>query len=403
VTKSNPLGNVNRDLAVTQNRAPDNASLPVSFLFENEMSAEFQDAEDGKRRACFERSAVEDKNALIQAVDDARTELERLETAWIQALSIEEKKIIKVQKWKADRHLDECNRQLEHFHSKIQLGVLASKISSIERDVSDVKSWQTNLEQRQDSLEKKVEGETAARCRLESQVAQIAANQSILQQEHSALRMTVDAIDNRVRLQSLVFHGIDTSNSYAWLAKFLPATCLDAIDTINEIGLPNEHGVRTSILVWFVTIRDCQRAKDFLRSDEFCGSVHAGTSWHNDSSELQRVGRTRMIAAGNALSQRFPGIELRATFVRYPPGSGVKHMAQEFAASHISIDNILFNIEAAVQANPDYVPNPAAKVTHGGRTYNGQRLKNSGTERGNRSRRRRGPGSHSNAPPIYLR
>jgi hypothetical protein len=170
---------------------------------------------------------------------------------------------------------------------------------------------------------------------------------------------------------------------------------LDAIDTISVIGVPNDRGVRTSILVRFVTIRDCQRVEDFLRSDEFRESPHAGTSWHHDSSELLRVGRTRMIAVGDALAAAYPGIELRATFVRYPAESGMKHLAQEFANSHIVIDNTPFHIDAAIAANPDYVPNPAARIILGGRTFSGCRLKNRGAGRGNRGRGRgRGRGGH---------
>jgi hypothetical protein len=79
-----------------------------------------------------------------------------------------------------------------------------------------------------------------------------------------------------------------------------------------------------------------------------------------------------MNASGDALQQQFPGIELRATFVWFPAGTGAKYLTQDFASSHIAINGILFNIDQAVASNPDYVPNPAAKISYGGRTYSGQ-------------------------------
>ncbi len=354
---------------------------------------------DDERLAYAERRIIEE-NTLLKQVEDAKVKLERVEAEWLAAPD-GEKKPIKAQRWKAKRQLSECTRRLERFQSSVQIGELSTKVSIFEDDVTDVKARQAKVEDRQTTLEKQVAEERTARKNLEEKVDQLAKQQGILRQEHGDLRLTVDQIDNRVRLQSIVFHGVDTTNSYAFLAQFLPAAALDAIDVITEIGLPNDLGLRTSILVRFVTVRDCQRVEDFLRSDEFRGSAFAGTSWHHDSSELQRVGRTRMIAAGDALQQAYPGIELRATFVRFPPESGMKHFAQEFANSHIIINDVPFNIDSAVAANPEYISNPAAKVTLGGRTYNGVRLKNRGGGRSNRGRGR-GRGGGPSVQPTHV-
>ncbi len=359
---------------------------------------------DEERRAFAERRVIEEQEHL-KCVADAKAELDNLEDTYLEATSPREKKRLKKLKWKADRHLNECNQRLTRFQSTVQVGELTSKISHVENDVSEVKARQSNLESRQDDLDKKVAEESSIRKAemkiLEDQVAQLAAQQAVLYQEQGAMRKTVDQIDNRVRLQSLVFHGIDTSDPYQSLAKFLRPEMLAAIDVINVIGVPNDLGQRTSVLVRFVTIRDCQLTEDYLRSEQFRESPYAGTSWHHDSSELQRVGRTRMIACGDALAASFPSIELRATFIRFPPESGLKVFAQDFANSHVVINGTVFHVDAAVAANPDYVANPAAKVTHGGRTYTGVRQRNRGAGRGSNRGGRGGRGrGHGPSRPV---
>ncbi len=386
-------------------RALDGSGSGSSFFSTNdESSAYFSDEmdEDQQVRQAYLQQRASEEQALLQKAADAKVALEQLEAEWLAApdnVPPEQKKKFKAQRWKLARNIDDCNRSVERFQSSVQIGEFAAKVSVFENEVTDVKSRQSSLETRQSNLELTVAEERQQRRNLEDKVAQLAAQQAILFQEQGAMRKTVDLIDNRVRLQSIVFHGIDTSDPYAALAAFLPAEAMDAIDTINEIGVQNEQGVRTSILVRFVTIRDCQRVEDYLRSDEFRESPHAGTSWHHDSSELLRVGKTRMNAVGDALQAKFPGIELRATFVRYPPESGIKHFAQEFANSHIIINDTPFHIDAAVAANPDYVSNPAAKVTIGGRTYNSLRLKNRGAARS----RGRGRGRGGGQPPRFGR
>ncbi len=329
------------------------------YSVENEMSEDFNHIEDDEFRAYLTRSVMTEQ-ALLRDVEEAKAEVERLEAEWVQAASVEEKNLIKAKKWKADRHLDDCKRKLERFQSNTQLGELANQVSLVKNDVTEVKGRQDDLEKRQTELEKQVQEERAKRQCLEDTVAQLTANQTVLHQDQNRMRKTVDMID---------------------------ADFMEAIDTVNEVGMPNDQGIRTSLLVRFVTVRDCQKLEEYMRSDEF-REQHSDVSWNHDSSELQRVGKTRMHASGEALQQQFPGIELRATFVRFPAGTGVKHQATEFAASHIVINGTLFHIDDAVKSNPDYVPNPAAKVTFGGRTFSGQRLKNRGAGRSGRGRGR---------------
>jgi hypothetical protein len=203
----------------------DIASPDSFFSIEDEMSDEFRGVADDERRAYLQRRVMEEE-AHLKSVQEAKDELERLEDEYVHANDPAEKKRLKALKWKADRRLDECNRRLERFQSSVQFGELTLKISNVEDDVTLVKDRQTTLEGRQKTLEKFVEEEAKTRTtqikNIEDQVAQLAANQAILYQEQGAIRKTVDQIDNRVRLQSLVFHGIDTSSPYEALAKFLP-------------------------------------------------------------------------------------------------------------------------------------------------------------------------------------
>jgi hypothetical protein len=371
--------------------ALDDASSPESpsdsfYSVEDEMSEDFSHIEDDELRAYLTRSVMAEQ-ALLRSVDEAKAEVERLEAEWVSAATVEEKNLIKARKWKADRHLDDCKRKLERYQSSTQFGELANQISLVKGDVTEVKGRQDNLEKRQTDLERQVQEEIANRQFLEDTVAQLTANQSVLHQDQTRMRWTVDMIDNRMRLQTIDFHGMDGRHPHASLSRFIPTDFMEAIDTVNEIGLPNDQGIRTSLLVRFVTVRDCLKLKEYMRSDEF-REHHPDVSWNHDSSELQRVGKTRMHALSEALQQQFPGIELQATFVQFLAETGVKHLATEFASSHIAIDGTLFNIDAAVRSNPDYVPNPAVKVTYGGRTFSGQKLCNRGAGRTNRARGR---------------
>jgi hypothetical protein len=338
---------------------------------------------DGEARAARDRVNMEER-ALQAKIDEVSHELKQHEEQLLNATSDSDQRRLKRAIREADRRRGDLRAALDRFKLNAQMGEFSSQICSVQSDCRAIGQRQTSLEDKQTVLEGKIAEESHARCNMEDRVQRLEHNQAILHEDNMAMRRGLDRIDNQQRIQSLVFYGLDASRPYEAIADYLPSAILAGVDVASPMGPPSEQE-RVRIGVRFSTVGACQIAAQYLSSPEF-ESRNRGLSWGYNKSEMERVGRSRMLACTDGLRQQFrEDIEIRTTFVRF---YGQKYTAIEFAAGSVRIGGVDLDIDAHVSANPKFEVNPAVVVRHSGRTYTGcKRRGGRGAPRGRWSRR----------------
>jgi hypothetical protein len=180
---------------------------------------------------------------------------------------------------------------------------------------------------------------------------------------------TLDAVDNRQRVQNLRLHGIPSDRVTEELQRILPVELHEQIDIAYAAG-PNQ-GNHKPVLVRFKTVSACEKANQLVRSQQFRDDFPHIRPAH-DSSELLRVGASRIRAAEEELKAAFEGVVFLRDGIRY---KGTKYPASEFASSHVVIDGVPFNVNSAVRANPDYETADSVHSHVRGSKVHGVRLK----------------------------
>ncbi len=372
--------------------------------------------EDVRRQS---ERASEDR-AHQARVDEVEKLLEELEEQHLGTEDPAEKRRLKKAIREADRKRHDLRATLERFRLGVNLGEFQNQIVTVQSEVRQVASNQAALSNRQAAVERVVEEEIDARKTLEDKfvalqkevgqmkktdeeiigrVQHLEAGQQILCEDNSTMRRGLNALDSRQRIQSLVFYGIDPSRIDEEIAGYLPPALMAGVDVVRRMESTNPEGF-VAVSVRFTTVRFCELTAQFLQSPEFRKDF-PDLSWSYNRTEMERVGRTRMMACWDALEQQFGSdIEIRPTFVRF---FGQKYTAIDFAAARVRIGGTEFDIDAAVAANPEFEENPAAKVKYGGRTFNGCRRRGRGRGGGGTGGRGRGGRANTGGQPPLTR
>jgi hypothetical protein len=344
---------------------------------------------DADSREARERALAEEQ-ALQRRIDEVADELARYEEELVSASNDADKRRLKRALREADRRKTDLYSALHRCQLNHQLGEYSNQIRAVQNDCRELGRQQGALASRQDALEQKIEDESRARqqkeLQMEARIRQIECNQTVLHEDQATMRRGLDRVDNQLRIQSLVFYGLDSTRPYESIAEYLPPVILAGIDVADPMGNPSLTE-RVPISVRFSTVRACEMAVEYLTSPEF---NRPELSWSHNRTEMERVGRSRMLACSDGLRRAFGNdIELKSTFVRL---FGQKYTAIDFAAGVINIGGAQFNIDAEVAANPEFEANPAVKVRHSGRTFQGCRRRGGSNGRGGQRGRGRGNG-----------
>ena len=198
-------------------------------------------------------------------------------------------------------------------------------------------------------------------------------------EDTKAIRRNLDVLDNRIRVQSLILHGLDIDDPRKAVNDIFPPQLLEHIISMKPRGKKSNLNNRVPLAVVFASVDYCEQALDIIKSPKFRAD-HPFISASHDSSELARVGGTRMRAAEEALLNAYPDIKVKTKVVHL---HGEKFLDSDFAADILVIGGKPFNIEEAVRANTAFEVNYSVSTKFEGRTYNAMKKRRGGRTGGN--------------------
>jgi hypothetical protein len=279
------------------------------------------------------------------------------------------------------------------FDAKSALNTAAAT-GEFRREVSEIRGEVEAVKTRQHDLEKCVkersEQSSNEMSEIRERLAQVESENRERKLENEALKnmvtaqataqhhiqRTVDAVDNRQRVQNLRLHGISSDRVDEELLEIFPRTLHEMIDIAYATG--REAGNHKPVLVRFKTVKACEEAHALVRSQAFKDNFPRIKPAY-DASELLRVGNSRIRAAEDELRRTFTDITFQRDCLRV---NGVRYPASDFVASHVIINGQPFNVEAAVTANTAYEVNTSVGAYCRGGFVNGVRLKKGPRGRG---------------------
>jgi hypothetical protein len=322
------------------------------------------------------------------------------------------------------------------FLNAASSGELRNDVITLKREVGDVKKRQDSVEERVDVVEQHAVSNTDEIVLLKERLAKVEADNKILREEQEAtkksvndvkdehdatrrslhgvrgeqvhIRKVVDSVDNKQRIQNIMLHGIQSDDIDGSLTRIFPSELYDAIDIaypmLQQQRNPkggdnnrndNNEGSGVTVCVRFKTVSACEKARELLRSDDF-KDKHPLLRNTNDTSEMSRVGGSRIRAVEEKLKQQFDGIEVKKDYVRL---GGQRLSAADFVSSHIIIADEPFNVDKTVRENDNFEINHKSKTHHDGRMVYGVRLKRGKGAGGARGQGRRpGPSRRDDNP-----
>jgi hypothetical protein len=306
-------------------------------------------AQDGKNRA----------TALLDTIKRGEDDLAQLEKQLAQNrnnpdLKSEIKAKIRV-------------RERQLLNDRLALTVFESS-GELRSDVVVLQNQVVQIVKRQDESEadsKQTKSEMAEfRIRLEK----LEREKEALKRENKEIWKTMDAVDNTLRKQSLALHGVLPDED---AADLFPEHIADRIDRVYSVGIPTpRNGSRTTI-VHFTTVSGCDMALDFLNSSAF-DTNRSRVSYARNTSNLARIGGTRLRLIGDKLAERFPGADVKHGALLYKK---VRYQAVEFAMQTISIDGVAVDLDKLVASCDLGETNAGVAAYVDGRRVNGIRMK----------------------------
>ena len=157
----------------------------------------------------------------------------------------------------------------------------------------------------------------------------------------------IDAVDNKLRMQNVVVHGLNSSDpekAIESLLKNQPKLC-SSNDTVHAIGQGSTSSRPT--LVRFQSLKEKNNFYKLSRTTVF-KQQNPTVSVVDDETVLRHVGASRLAAAASELKRQFSAAQIR-------PRSAVignkKFDAASFVTDLLNVGSVPFNVKRAIENN----------------------------------------------------
>ena len=272
------------------------------------------------------------------------------------------------------RHVSDCTSpELPRLQSKFQLAngkaqrlltllTALETYGELDRRVAELSNRADAQEARVEIVNSIAEQALSKASDIEEQFTERKDEVSFLQAAFQNIQKNLERVEGKIRKRSVIVNGLQPGEPYEaveHLLKNKPGLWHD----VDEAFFMGQSQNRRPLHLTFTNISSCEACLSYSHSFEFT-QAFPQVSIVRDRSELRRTGISRLGAVASCLHESFPEMFIHQHFEFATLGSR-RIRASEFAGSAIVIDDHIFEIEEACEANDSHEVNEALFVRMG--------------------------------------
>ncbi len=172
-----------------------------------------------------------------------------------------------------------------------------------------------------------------------------------LQAGYHQMRRVIEQLDQKQRKKNVIVVGAERGVPHQ-VAERLLGDRQDLLRNLDEAFFLGKGQGRKPLLISFITVKAAEECLRFSHANPFVQRF-PHVRMVRDRSDLRRTGTSRLAAAAYRVKEQFPTAAVHKHY-DYVEVGGKRLDAFDFAASAVVINDSLFDIDAACNANDEY-------------------------------------------------